>query len=544
MVAAAHQGGAEARARHAHQHMLRAPVLAHGSAVVHRQHHAPLVVVAPHPVHLALVRWLAGVLHHILHELFLAVAVRRQHLCVALRDEIAAAGVKAQVVAHAHPRQHGLRGALEEAVPLLRPEHGDGAVLRPQPLLYMDGGPGAVLLILADAHAHSALVADARQILQSGAAAGQVQNHIGDGPADGRAGARVLTEHRRPRLNADGLPDGTVHNGQGPPAAAAAGVALQMDAGVRHGLHRTQHHREVGGQAAGHHGVHGDLLHGGLAQHGRQLGHHVLRRQVRAPQHLVHRLPGGRHDGGAVGPAVVIKQRVQLVQGAGEGLTGQGVVLVYRGALLLREGGGQRLHDLIQMGLQLRGDLPVDEAPVQHRDEGQILDLRQHIAQVRHPPAGRPPDGGAHKVLVGQHDAGLAPLLREGGIVRAEQGAGAHIPIAGDHRVTPGQKFLEHRQELRIVGDLRGVLGILEVQEPGGGIALTQQPGRLPQDHGIVVLELCQQADGLALQGVQPGAEGCGIGIVDLTPGAENSIGRHGSPPQKSVFSGRYGPQL
>ena len=83
------------------------------------------------------------------------------------------------------------------------------------------------------------------------------------------------------------------------------------------GLDGGQHDRQVLGQAAGHHGVDGDLLDRAGHQVGRDDRDDLVRRPGRPGEHPQHPVLGGRHDRQPVGPAARVR-RLDVVLEVGQ----------------------------------------------------------------------------------------------------------------------------------------------------------------------------------------------------------------------------------
>lgn len=182
---------------------------------------------------------------------------------------------------------------------------------------------------------------------------------------------------------------------------------------------------------------------------------------------------------------------VDLIQCAGERLAG---VLVGghlgRSLFLLRQRAQQTVDELIHHRHDGGADGVVDQRLVQGGNKGQVLERTFDEPQVRHVTGGSAPLGGHEDVPLSQHDGGLAAALHVGRVEGVVHGAGTGIAVGGDDAVHAVQPGFESRLELRVVLDLAGVLGVLQVGEAGLGVLFQYLLLHLPQDVGRVALEV------------------------------------------------------
>ena len=99
-------------------------------------------------------------------------------------------------------------------------------------------------------------------------------------------------------------------------------------------------------------------------------------------------------------------------------------------------------------------------------------------------------------------------------------GAGTGVAVGGDDTVHTVQPGFENGLELRVVLDLAGVLGVLQVGEAGLGVLFQDLLLYLPQDIGGVALEVGKHTDGAAIQRVEPGVQRADLRGAYLRPGA------------------------
>ena len=156
--------------------------------------------------------------------------------------------------------------------------------------------------------------------------ASDVQEDEPDGAADGGVGAEARAEAPAAGVDAHGAPVLAVHDNEGRHGMSGRLHAVEVERGIEHRLHRRGDDREMGRLAAGHHGVDGELLEGGLTP---ERGHGPQRAIGRtAGEHGPDALGGGGHDGQSIAPA-------PLAEGGEEGV---GIVLDFEKSLARREG--------------------------------------------------------------------------------------------------------------------------------------------------------------------------------------------------------------
>ena len=214
----------------------------------------------------------------------------------------------------------GLREAVSRtSVGPVTVTHGDSALVRAEPPVYVVGLPGAALFVLGDAHTELGGQADEVGVAGPGLAVADVDEAQAQSAPDGGVG---LVDHagahgRGAAVDAGSGGDGPVDQDQG-----SLGVARHLHIPVVHlrlgdALQSRQQDGELRGLAAGHHGVDGNLLHRGQAETGLHHHDHVLGGAPGALEHGLHGGRRGRDDGDTVAPVTLFHEAVHGVQAPG-----------------------------------------------------------------------------------------------------------------------------------------------------------------------------------------------------------------------------------
>ena len=193
--------------------------------------------------------------------------------------------------------------------------HRHGALLGLVAAAHVVGFPGALLFVLAEAEAVLARPAEGGAVRVAGIAAADGDEDQADGPADGGVGAMARAEHAGVTVDAQLVPDGTVHQQRRTRVPGGGLNPVEVEAGLHDALYRGDDRRKVFRQAARHHAVDGDLLHRGRRPLGRHLPDDLLGIAVSAREHALHALSRGRHDGQAVAELLVAEPVVGRLEG-------------------------------------------------------------------------------------------------------------------------------------------------------------------------------------------------------------------------------------
>ena len=228
--------------------------------------------------------------------------------------EVRRAEVRQRVGAAEEQRLGRRRELVVDLVEAVGRIHRDRAVLGGEPAGHVQRLPGMIVLVLGEAEAVLARVAERGPIEESGPRVHHVHHDQPDGAPDGGIRAVTLAEEVVARVDADRARDGPVDDQHHRRSAGAARRPVIRELGPAQPADRGVDDGKVLRPAAGHHRVDRRLLGGDARVAARNLAEGLLGAQPGRREHVGDGLLGGRNDGQAVG---VPRGEVRLDQRGG-----------------------------------------------------------------------------------------------------------------------------------------------------------------------------------------------------------------------------------
>ena len=165
-------------------------------------------------------------------------------------------------------------GMVHDVVGSFGGEDGYGAIRGLQTNVGMQGLPGVGVLVFSHAIGVGARMAECRLVGLAGNGPAQIDQGQFHGAADGGVGPPSRTEAIVAAVDVQFFDDRAADDDQRRVDAGRAHHAAEVEPFVHHGLDGRDDHGHMFREAASHHRVHGDALHGGPAAQRRQLRNH------------------------------------------------------------------------------------------------------------------------------------------------------------------------------------------------------------------------------------------------------------------------------